>query len=166
MAMRANRFSAKPMNGRHTPDHRGTEGGSVPDNTDGREEQEKTTPDELKLLVKQFRELSEYFSYFVTAKTDSAKLSVRQFVLRVVLITFGFVAIAGLIVIASWLILSGVAGGLSGLFGNRPWAGSFTTGILILGGLWLGTYYSMAKRNKLARDRTAKKYERVISHEK
>lgn len=164
--MRANRYSAKPMNGRHTPDHQGTECGPVPDNSDGRKEQEKTIPDELKLLVKQFRDLSEYFSYFVTAKTDSAKLSVRQFVLRAVLITFGFVATAGLIVIASWLILSGVAGGLAGLFGNRPWAGSFTTGILILGGLWLGTNFAMAKWNRIVREGTAKKYERLTSHEK
>jgi hypothetical protein len=153
------------MNGRATPDHRGTERGTVPDNTADPEQQERAIPDELKLLLKQFRELGEYFSYFVTAKMDIAKLSVRHVVLSVVLAIFGFVAIAGLIVIASWFILSGVAGGVSELFGNRPWVGSFTTGILLLGGLWLGTYFIMAKQNRIARDRAAKKYERLTSHE-
>jgi hypothetical protein len=163
--MRANRYS-KPTNGRHTQDNRGAQHGKVPDNKADPEQQERTIPDELKLLLKQLGELGEYFSYFVTAKTDSAKLSFRHVVLWVVLAAFGFVAIAGLIVIASWLIVSGVAGGLSGLFGNRPWAGNFITGILLLGGLWLGTYYNMAKRNKIACETTAKKYERLTSHEK
>jgi hypothetical protein len=138
----------------------------VPDKTVDPEQQERTKPEELKLLLKQFRELGEYFSYFVTAKMDTAKLSVRRVVLCVVLATFGFVAIAGLIVIASWLIVSGVAGGLSGLFGNRPWAGNFITGILLLGGLWLGTNFAMAKWNRIVREGTAKKYGRLTSHEK
>jgi hypothetical protein len=138
----------------------------VPDNTDDREQQERTIPDELKVLLKQFRELGESFSYFVTAKTDSVKLSLRHVVLWMVLAALGFVAVSGLIVIASWLILSGIADGLSGLFGNRSWAGSFTTGILLLAGLWLGTCYTVANRNRIAREMTAKKYERLTSHEK
>lgn len=127
---------------------------------------ERTIPDELKLLVKQFRELGKYFSYFVTTKTDSVKLSLRHVALWVVLAAFGFVAMAGLIVIASWLIFSGIAEGLGGLFGNRSWVGSFTTGILLLAGLWLGMYYAVAKRNRIAREGTAQKYERLTSLKK
>ena len=156
----------KPTNGRHTPDHRFTADGSAPNATDDLKRGERAIPDELKLLLKQFRELGEYFSYFVSAKADSVKLSLRHIVLWVVLVAVGFVAVGGLIIIASWLLLSGIAEGLSELFGNRSWAGSLVTGILLLGGLGLGTYYTLAKWNKIARERTAQKYERLTSQKK
>lgn len=132
----------------------------MPNATDDHEQGEKTIPDELKLLLKQFRELGEYFSYFVTAKTDSAKLSLRQFVLWVVLASVGFVALGGLIVIASWLLLSGTAEGLGRLFGDRPWIGSLITGFLPLAGLGVGMYGAVARQSRIARERTAKRYER------
>jgi hypothetical protein len=127
---------------------------------------DRTIPDELKLLLKQFRDLGEYFSYFVTAKTDSVKLSLRYVILYVVFAALGFVTVGGLIVIASWLMLSGVAEGLAELFGNRSWAGSLMTGFLLLAGLGLGTYYTLAHRNRIARERTAQKYERLTSQKK
>jgi hypothetical protein len=138
----------------------------VPNNTDGGEPAERTIPDELKLLLKQFRELGVYFSYLVSAKTDSVKLSLRHVVLWVVLAALGFIAVGGLIVIACWLMLSGLAEGLGGLFGNRSWVGSFMTGFLLLAGVWLGMYYMVAKRNRMARERTAQKYERLTSQNK
>jgi hypothetical protein len=164
--MKVNRDSPKPTNGRHTPERPITGGGSAPNNTDDGEQGERTIPDELKLLFKQFRELGVYFSYFVTAKTDSVKLSLRYLVLWVVLAALGFVAVGGLIVIASWLMLSGLAEGLGGLLGNRAWAGSFITGILLLAGLGLGICCTVAIRNRIARERTAQKYERLTSQKK
>jgi hypothetical protein len=161
--MRVDQDSPKPTNGRHTPEHPFTGDGSVPNNTDGGEQAERTIPDELKLLLKQFRELGVYFSYFMTAKTDSVKLSLRHVVIWVVSAALGFVAVGGLIVIASWLMLSGLAEGLGGLFGNRSWVGSLLTGFLLLAGLGLGMYYIVAKRNQIARERTAQKYERLPS---
>ena len=166
--MPADRELPKPTNGRHTPDHRFTGGRMLrPMQLMISNERRQTIPDELKLLLKQFRELGEYFSYFVTAKADSVKLSLRHIVLWVVLVAVGFVAVGGLIIIASWLLLSGIAEGLSGLFGNRSWAGSLVTGFLLSGRpLGLGTYYTLAKRNKIARERTAQKYERLTSQKK
>ena len=164
--MRVDRDSPKHTNGRHTREHPFTGGGSAPNNTDDGEQAERTIPDELRLLLKQFRELGVYFSYLVTAKTDSLKLSLRQVVLWVVLAALGFVAVGGLIVIASWLMLSGLAEGLGGLFGTRSWVGSFMTGFLLLAGVWLGMYYMVTKRNRIARERTAQKYERLTSQNK
>ena len=164
--MRVDQDSAKPTNGRHTPDHRFTGDGAAPEATDDIEQAEKTIPDELKLLLKQVRELASYFSYFVTAKTDSVKLSLRDVVLWVVLAALGFVAVGGLIVIASWLMLSGMAQGLAELFGNRSWLGSLVTGFLLLAALGLGMYFATVKRNRIARERTAQKYERLTSQKK
>jgi hypothetical protein len=161
--MRVDQDSAKPTNGRHTPDHRFTRDGAAPEATDDIEQAETTIPDELKLLLKQVRELATYFSCFVTAKTDSVKLSLRYVVLWAVLAALGFVAVGGLIVIASWLMLSGMAQGLAELFGHQPWLGSLVTGFLLLAGLGLVTYCTLARRNKIARERMAQKYERFTS---
>ena len=158
--MQVDRDSPKPTNGRHTAGHWFNGDGSVPNATDDLEQGEETKPDDLKLLLKQFRELGEYFSYFVTAKTDSVKLALRRIVLSVVMAALSFIAVGGLIVIAGWLMLSGMAEGLGELFGNRSWAGSLMTGFGLLAGLGLGMYYTSAKRNRIACERTAQEYER------
>jgi len=164
--MRVDQDSAKPTNGWHKPDHRFTGDGSAPETTDDVEQAGRTIPDELKLLLKQFGELGDGFSYFLTAKTDSVKLALRHVVLCVVLAALSFVVFGGLIVIACWLILSGMAEVLAELFGNRSWAGRLITGFLVLGGLGAGTYYAGAKRNRIARGRAAEKYERLKSQTK
>ena len=112
-------MSSKPTNGCPTTDYRFAARVSGPEATEEVEEGERTVSDELKLLLQQFRELGDSFSYFVTAKTDSVKLSLRHVVVWVALAALGFVAVGGLILVASWLILSGMAEGLAELFGNR-----------------------------------------------
>lgn len=157
MAMRVDRDSPKPMNERHPPDQRLSGDGSAPNATNAFE---RTITDELTLLLKQFRELGQYFSYLISAKTDSVKLSFRHVVVWVMLAALGFVALGGLVVIASWLLLSGIADGLGGLFGDRPWIGSLITGLLLLAGLGLGMYCAVARQSRIARERTATTYER------
>jgi hypothetical protein len=105
------------------------------------------------------RELREYFSFYVAAKTDSVKLSLRNIVLWIGLAALGFVAVAALIISASWFVLSGTAEGLGVLFGDRLWAGNLTTGLLLLAALGLGMYYTVSKRMNTSRERTVQKYE-------
>jgi hypothetical protein len=161
MAMRVNREPAKPPDGRHTADNQVTEDSPAPNNADILEQEQRSLAAELKVLIKQFRALGEYFSYFLNAEADSVRLSFRNLFLSAVLAAFGFVAIGGLIVIASWLILSSTAEGLGELFGHRSWIGSFITGFLLLIGLWGAMYYNVARRNRIAGQRTAKRYERL-----
>ena len=66
--------------------------------------------------------LREYFLKLLTTTVDDITLSLRSIIVWLALAAIGFVAIAGVIVIASWLLLSGMAEGLGGLFG-RAWAG-------------------------------------------
>jgi len=115
--------------------------------------------DGLKLLLEQFRELKEYFSHFLTAKTDSAKLALWSTVLSLVLALLGFVLLSGLLVIAGWFVLSGTAGGLGVLFGGIWWLGNLVTGILFLAGLGLGVYFVVARSKRTSRERTVAKYE-------
>jgi len=118
-----------------------------------------TTSEALKLLLKQAREVKEYFSYYVTAKTDIAKLRLRNTLIWFALSALGFVALGGVFITASWFVLSGIAGGLGVLFGDRPWIGNIATGLLATTGLGLGTYYAVAKRMKISRNGTIQRYE-------
>jgi len=158
--MRMDRDPPPPPNGRAEPSQGFTKDGSACDATEDIEQCEQTTVDELQRLLRQLRELGEYFSYFVSAKTDDVKLSLRHAVLWGVSAAVGFVVVGGLIVIASWLLLSGLAEGLGELFGGRAWAGSLATGLLSSACLGLGMYYALATGNRIARDRTAHKYEK------
>jgi len=133
--------------------------GPAPETTTEFEEGATSLLDGLKLLLKQFRELTAYFSHFVAAKTDSLKFSLRSAVLSFVLVALGFVVLSGFLVAAGWFVLSGVAGGLGLLFGERLWLGNLVTGILFVAGLGLGIYVAVAKATKTSRERTVKKYE-------
>jgi len=126
----------------------------------GQNEQEQTPEtDPLQLLFRQFRELTEYFLYYLSARADSAKLGLRNAVFSVALAALAFVVVASLSVAATWFVLIGMAEGLGVLFGNRPWAGSLVTGLLLVAGLGGGMYCSLVKLKKTARERTVAKYE-------
>jgi hypothetical protein len=159
--MRVNRKSQASTNGQHAAKQRDDTNGAAPQAHDDHEPTEGPgpEPDVLKVLLKQFRELGEYFSYYVSAKTDSVKLSLRNVILWMVLAALGFVAVVALMVTASWLLLIGIAEGLSALCGDRSWAGNLMTGVLVLAGLGLATYYTLAKRARCSRERTVEKYE-------
>ena len=158
--MRVDRDSSIPTNGQHTPDHRFPEDGSCTNATDDLEQGERTIPRRTKtttqavprarriLLVLCDRQ-GRQREAFLAPRSCCGWYSPR----------LGFVAVAGLIVIASWLMLSGIAEGLGGFFGNRLWAGSLMTGFLLLAGLGLGMHYAIAKRNRTANERAAQKYE-------
>ena len=123
--------------------------------TNGDHKQTKVTePDVLKRLPRQPRESRDYLSRYVAAKTDSTNGSVQNASRWTVFAAMGCVAVAGLIVIASWLMLSGIAEGLGLLFGDRSWLGNSMTGFLTLACLGLGMYYTVARRKKTSRERT------------
>jgi hypothetical protein len=113
----------------------------------------------LKLLLKQFQELLEYVAYYAAAKTDSVKCAVRDAIRQTVLAALGFVTLAGLIVMASWLVLSGVAQGAGALFGDRAWIGTLITGVLALAGIGVGMLCVISLRQNASRKGTVRKHE-------
>ena len=158
--MNADRNTQAPSNGKCAPKHRSNGNASTPEETDDPEQGRTSEVDALKLLLKQFHELREYFSYYVTAKTDGVKLSLRNISLWMVLASLGFIAVGGLIVTANWFVLSGAAEGLGLLYGGRSWAGKITAGLLSLAILGLCMCYTAAKRKIASRERTVQKYEK------
>lgn len=118
-----------------------------------------TTPDALRQVLQQARELKEYVVYYLSARADRAKLGVRNALLWTVLGVLGCVALSGVFITASWFVLSGVAGGLSVLFGDRLWIGNIVTGFLAAAGVGLGVWYVVATRINASLKRTVHKYE-------
>lgn len=123
-------------------------------------EQEKPVePEGVKLLLQQFSELREYASYYAVTQIDSAKAAAGKAIERIVISALGLGAIAGLIVMASWFVLSGMAQGLSTLFGDRPWIGPLLTGMaaLVCAGVMVQRVGAVRREN--ARKETDEKYE-------
>ncbi|MBI3863348.1 MAG: hypothetical protein HY290_15770 [Planctomycetia bacterium] len=113
----------------------------------------------MQLLLRQFRELGAYCSYYLTARADSARLGLRNALVSLTLAALAFVVVASLSVTAIWFVLNGAAEGLGVLFGNRHWAGSLLTGSLLAAGLGGGMWCIVIRLKKTARERTVAKYE-------
>jgi hypothetical protein len=123
--------------------------------TNGDHKQTKVTePDVLKRLPRQPRASREFLSCYVDAKTDSTNHPVQKASRSIALAALGFVAVGGLILMASWLLLSGMAEGLGLLLGDKSWLGNSVTGFLTLACLGLGIYYTVARRKRASRERT------------
>jgi len=133
--------------------------GSAPAATDDVERKVATAFDEPESLTQQLRELTEYLLHYLSAKSDGVKLSVQSDAFGVGLTALGFVAMSGLIVAASWCMVSGGAEGLAMLLGGRIWAGNMVAGVLVLSALGLELSAFTGKRKRTTRERTARKYE-------
>ena len=166
--MKSEPHARHPVRGQPAPEHRfngddaapgAAESGSQTDVPADAAQPELTEREGLKLLLKQFQELREYVSYYAAARTDSVKRSVQSAIRRLVLIGLGFVAVGGLIVMASWFVLSGISQGAGALFGGRAWLGAVITGVLALAGVGLGMSCTASFRKNASRKRTVRKYE-------
>jgi len=163
--MRENRSANAGRNGHDAVQHAASGSTSAAEDTvdfdaEGTNDQQQTPEgDAFQLLLRQFGELREYFSYYLSAKADSAQLGLRNALISMTLAALAFVVVAGLGVAATWFVLIGTAEGLGILFGNRPWAGNLVTGLLLAIGLGFGMCRVVFSFKKTARERTAAKYE-------
>lgn len=110
--------------------------------------------------ARNFAELKDYVGYFLAAKMDGIRLSVRNLGLYAVLGTLGLIAGGAIVVTSAVLLLTGLAGAIGAIFDpDKPWVGEILVGLLVLGGLAGGTVLMMKKLTKASRERTVKKYE-------
>ena len=122
-------------------------------------ESDSSAPEAFDRLLKQVAELREYITYFVSAKTDSVKLSVQQVLMWVVLGFVGVIALSSLLATVMVLLLTGLAEGLTVVFGGRIWLGNIVAGLLTLAILGLGSFIWVRKWRKSSRMRTIQRYE-------
>jgi len=105
-----------------------------------------------------FGELAEYVSYFIAAKTDGLKLTLRNVAVFAALGVVGLIAAGAMVVSGVVLLCWGIALALSALFGHHLWAGYLVTGVLLLGMIGGGTMIGLKKLTGTSRERMVKKY--------
>ena len=115
--------------------------------------------DAVKTAFQSIGELREYARYFLAAKLDGIKLSLRTTGIRAALGLIGLLALGALVVTSVVLACTGVAQLLALAFGGRAWAGNLVAGLLLLfllgGGVVMGMKYLAGS----LRRRTVRKYE-------
>ena len=105
-------------------------------------------------------ELKAYASYFLSAKADVAKASVRRLVMWAIMGVIGLLIVGGLLFSAVFLTLSGLAMGLGSLLGGHLWLGSLIVGLLVLGGICPAVWMGIKKLTGAWRLQMEQKYER------
>jgi hypothetical protein len=124
----------------------------------GGAETETPATDALRAARQQVQEVMDYASYYLSARMDAAKVSVRNAALYAALGIVGLVAGLALISTAVVLVCLGLAYGVAALVGY-PWVGMLIVGLLILGVIGGGAYFGFAWFTRQQRNRTVSKYE-------
>lgn len=149
---------ARADNGRHDPSARPRES-----TRSGRRPIGKTPPDPgpeaLNQLLKQVAELSEYVKYYLSAKLDGLKQSLRSLLAAVVLGVIAFVAVIVFLAVGVSALVTGLAEALTVLLGGQAWAGSLLAGLLVVGGVAGGIYFAVSKFKSAFVERMVMKYE-------
>jgi hypothetical protein len=110
-------------------------------------------------------EIKEYASYFVTAKVDGVKASVRNVVVYAALGVVGLLVGGAILATAAVLLLTGLAGAINMLFAGTAhperwqWVGALVVSLLVLGGTVAGVMIGLKKVTGGGRRNTVKKYE-------
>jgi len=118
--------------------------------------------DALKELGERFGELKAYASYYLTAKADGFKVSLRNLGLYAALGVVGLIAGGAILVTAAVLLLTGLAGAIGAIFDpDKVWVGNLLVGLLVLGGTGLATWLLLKKLTSSLRERTVRKYEQL-----
>jgi hypothetical protein len=120
-----------------------------------------SSADAFKDAAARVGELKEYATYFVAAKLDGLKLTLRNVVLYAALGLVGAVVGATVLVTAGVYLLSGLAGAIGELFPEpyERWAGRLIVSLLVLGGVFGGVFFVMKRLTGSSRKRTIEKYE-------
>jgi hypothetical protein len=114
----------------------------------------------FKEAASRFGELKEFASYYVGAKLDGIKITVRNVGIYAALGIVGLIAASAIITTAVVLLLGGLAFAIGAIFEpDRPWVGAIVVGLLVLGGLAGGIIFGMKKLTNTFRKQLVQKYE-------
>jgi hypothetical protein len=119
---------------------------------------DQAPPEALKDIGTRLSELGEYVSYFISAKLDGIKVSLRNVGIMAGLGVVGLIAGGAFLATLMVLLLRGIAYGLGDLLWDKWWLGELITAVLFLGAIGAGVMIGMKKLTKSSRERTAKKY--------
>ncbi len=119
--------------------------------------------DAFKDALRVLGEVREYVAYYVGAKVDGIKLSVRRVGILAALGVIGLLAAGAIVVTASVLLCVGLAQGigvlLAGDYGPRVWLGNLIVGLVLLLLIGGGTWFAVSRLFNSSKRATVKKYE-------
>jgi hypothetical protein len=133
--------------------------GSTTAGSDRATRERPTVAEALRDSGRSFAEIAQYAGYFIAAKIDQIKLSVRSLILYALLGVLGAVAAAAVLIVAVVLLLMGIADGIGYALGGRVWLGDLIVGLVVIGAVAGGLGIFVGKFNAAARLRTVQKYE-------
>ena len=111
-------------------------------------------------------ELAEYISYYLGAKSDGIKVSLRNAGIYAVIGIIGLIAGSAFVTTTVVLFCVGVAAALTRLFGGRVWAGTLATAVLFMTLLASGIWFVMRRMTRASRERTVRKYASRQQHQR
>jgi hypothetical protein len=104
-------------------------------------------------------ELKEYAGYYLSAKIDGFRRTLRNLGLYAALGVLGLIAGGAIIATAAGLLIVGFARGLGALFGGMYWLGDIVAGIVVLAIIAGAVWFMMNKLTGVWKSQTVKKYE-------
>jgi membrane protein implicated in regulation of membrane protease activity len=107
----------------------------------------------------QLGELKEYAGYYIAAKLDAIRVSVRNLGIWIALGLVGLLGVATVVVAAVVLLLWGIAGALAQVFPAHPWLGNLIVGAVVLLATVIGILFCMRAITRTFKSTTVDKYE-------
>ena len=115
--------------------------------------------EQFKFAVNRLAELKEYALYFVTAKLDGIKLSLRNAVIYAGLGIIGALAGGAVIAVAAALLVIGAAHGIGAALGGHAWLGDLIIGIFVLAVVGIGAVMAVKWLTKSFHQQLVNKYQ-------
>lgn len=126
--------------------------------------QDEAPADALKEAMHALGELREYVGYFVAAKLDGIKVTLRRVGVLAAVGVIGLLAGGAIVATAAVLFCVGLAQAVATFFAHengvpRTWLGNLIVGLLLLLVIGGGAWYMMSRLTGSSRKVTVKKYE-------
>lgn len=115
--------------------------------------------EQFKFAVNRLAELKEYALYFVTAKLDGIKLSLRNAVIYAGLGIIGALAGGAVIAVAAALLVIGAAHGIGAALGGHAWLGDLIIGVFVLAVVGIGAVMAVKWLTKSFHQQLVNKYQ-------
>jgi len=130
------------------------------------EAEDRPATSSLKNLLQDLRRIRELASYYLTARKDRLRLSVRQALIWGAVGVLGACVLFCVLITAVVLLLVGLSRGLEQAFGESAWLGPTVLGgglLLLMAG---ATVAVLGWLSRSYRKKTVEKYERLEAHQR